>query len=173
MHKNTKETRRYDVRSEQGRWLGTFLITHDGLVACNTYYGSYSYWWTSTGYDDIRRFLLKIGTDYLLGKFSPREVYDGEATEKNIRETICRCRREGALTKDEAREEWGRMMSVDIQSEFGFMEWCRDSEIGDAWELAVHRTAPQARAFADVVWPRFCLMLREEIAKEQDTKESC
>jgi hypothetical protein len=168
MNKKIPETRRYDLRTEgeRSRWLGTFLVTHDGLVACNTDYGSYSYWWTSTGCDDIREFLVKIDTDYLLGKFSPRREYNGDATEKNVRSTILRMRRERSLTKDEARKEFDRLSEHEFDSETGFAFWYKDNDLGDAWEFAVYRANPEATAFAENVWPEFVRRLREEMAAE-------
>lgn len=167
MNKSRPETRRYDVRTEDGRrWLGTFLITHDGLVACNTDYGSYSYWWMSTGCDDIRAFLVKIDTGYLLGKFSPHDEYDGDATEKNVRRTILRMRREGSLTKEEARKEFDRLSEHELDSETGFAFWYRDTDLGDAWEFAVYGPKPEAVAFTENVWPAFVRRLREEMANE-------
>lgn len=168
MNRNTPETRRYDVRTEDRRWLGTFLVTHDGLVACNTDYGSYSYWWTSTGCDDIRTFLVRIGTGYLLNKFSPKDEHDPEGTEMSIRRTICELRRRRELTVGEAAREWDLVGACDLTSEYGFYDWVRDTKLGDSWELGRRRTCPQATAFAERVWPAFVRMLREEMAAEKD-----
>lgn len=172
MNRSRPETRRYDIRTEgDRRWLGTFLVTHDGLVACNTDYGSYSYWWTSTGCDDIRAFLVKINTGYLLRKFSPREEYDGEDTEKAIKEFVIRARRDGVLSCEEARAEWD--LICDLDRETGFAFWLRDTKLGtkhgfgDLWELACHRTNPEAAAFAEHVWPAFVKRLREEMEAER------
>ncbi len=165
----SKRVRRYDFRTTDGReWLGTFLVTDDGLVCCATDYGSYSHWWTSTGYDDIRKFLLKIDTCYLLGKFASKEEYDGDATERAIRKWICQARRDRELTKEEAREHWDTLNDNSVDNEFGFGCWLRETDIGDAWEMAVHRTSPQASAFAERVWPRFCQALRDEMAAEMN-----
>lgn len=161
--------RRYDVRCEEGRWLGTFLVTHDGLVCCNTDYGDYSYWWHAFG-DDIIEFLLQINTGYLLGKVSPRDEYDGEETEKEIKRLIIQARRDGSLSQEDAREEWDLL--GDLERSEGFALWLRDTKLdsehgfGDLWELACHRVNRQAAMFAEKVWPRFCQMLRDEIQKE-------
>lgn len=171
MNKNTPETRRYDVRTEDDRrWLGTFLVTHDGLVACNTDYGSYSYWWTSTGCEDIREFLVEIDTGYLIGKFSPEREYSGDATKKNVCSTILRMRREGSLTKDEARKEFDRLVDHDLDSETGFAFWYRDTDLVDAWEIPVYRANPRVVAFSERVWPAFVKRLREEMAAESATR---
>lgn len=171
MHKSTKETRRYDVRSEEGRWLGTFIVTHDGLVCCNTDYGSYSYWWHAFG-DDIIAFLLQINTGYLLSKVSPRDEYDGDETEKAIKRLIIQARRDGDLSREDAREEWDLIGDTDLERSEGFALWLRDTRLdskhgfSDLWELARRGVNRQAAMFAERVWPRFCQMLRDEIQKE-------
>lgn len=169
----SRRVRRYDISGDEherfGRqWLGTFLVTDDGLVACNTDYGNYSYWWTSTGCADIREFLLKINTGYLLGKFAPKQEYDGATTEKEIKAYICSERRVRGLTKEEAAEEWERVRGS-VDTEVDFADWLHVTKLGDAWEFAQYRTNPQATAFAERVWPRFCDALRKEMSAEKNT----
>jgi len=178
MNKIIPEIRRYDVRmpvdewhAEKGKWLGTFLITHDGMVAINSDYGTYGYWWSSTGRDDIREFLIQINSGYLLSKIAPEREYYGDETEKSIREYILKRRREQEYTKEQAREEWDRLEDYDLSESFGFQNWTQATEIGDAWEFGHYDSPRQAVAFTERVWPVFCDMMRAEIRAEQEERD--
>ena len=94
----SRTLRRYDVRSEKGAWLGTFVIADDGYFSAVTDFGTYGYWWSSAG-ECFRSFLAR-------------------------------------------------------------------TEI-DAYELACRSYPNEARNFATQVWPRFVMMLREELAAER------
>jgi hypothetical protein len=171
-----KSVGRYDVKDERGRWLGTFLITADGLLTCRTDFGSYSYWWTSTGREDFREFLTEIDADYLLRKVAPVREYDAEATERAIREHIASARKDEEID-DATMTAW--IESVDnapygLSDVEGFAAWVHEHgklepRIDGAHELAVHRHPRDAAAFAERVWPPFVRMLREEIEAERAT----
>lgn len=176
VNKSIPETRRYDVRApndgsftRKGAWLGTFLITHDGMVAVNSDYGTYGYWWNSTGRDDIREFLIKIDTDYLLGKIAPKQEYDPQETEKSVKRKIIELRRANRIDKEQARTERDLVSDSDFSCELGFYDWMKETKIGDAYELACYRTDRQAVAFAERVWPVFCDMLRAEMKREKES----
>lgn len=161
----SRTLRRYDVRSEKGAWLGTFVIADDGYFSAVTDFGTYGYWWSSAG-ECFRSFLARIDDGYLLGKVS-REEYDGAATLKEVKARIRELRRSGSLTKEQARYEWSLIEDRDeLSSEVAFGMWYNDTEI-DAYELACRSYPNEARNFATQVWPRFVMMLREELAAER------
>ena len=173
MDKQQPENRRYDIRAEsdgpyhrKGKWLGTFVITHDGILFVFSDYGSYSYWWGSTGASDFRSFLLELDNGYLLGKISPGSEYDPIETKKSVQQAIVRLRREMSLDAEQARVEWDLAEGADFGSELGFADWGRDTSLEDWYEYSNRRTSPQAVAFAERVWPVFCAVLRAEMTAE-------
>jgi hypothetical protein len=179
MDKTRSELRRYDIRAiadgngvRVGKWLGTFVVTHDGLLFVRSDYGSYSYWWGSTGTDDFREFLLELDDAYLLGKISPGDEYDPEETEKSIKQAIIRLRRDMTLNAKDARTEWEHMDRSDFSSEVGFSDWGRGTKLSDWYEYANRQTSPRATLFASRVWPLFCAALRAEMAAEQTDRTS-
>lgn len=173
MDKKTPKMQRYDIRADKdgpfarkGKWLGSFVITHDGILFVFSDYGSYSYWWGSTGIDDFRSFLLDVDDGYLLDKISPGEEYDPTETAKSIKQAIIRRRREMSLNAADARTEWDLACSADFGSELGFADWGRDTNFADWYEYASRRKSPQAVAFTERVWPLFCAALRAEMSAE-------
>lgn len=173
MNKRTIETRRYDVRNDVGKWLGTFVVARDGMLSIRSEYGNYSYWWHSIGNDDFRAFLLGCDDDYLLRKLSPEEEYDGEATEKNVRMWIGNAFQSATISESDALGFEADAICADFTTEFGMYRWLFDTKMPNAHELVIRRTSPQAVLFCKRVWPRFCTELREELAKEAELQKKC
>jgi hypothetical protein len=159
--------RRYDVRGERGQWLATVFLGADGVFSTVSDYGNYGYWWSAIGGDgDIRRFLLRSEEDpgYFRIKLDASTEYDGEATEGEVRKAMLQWRREGTLTKEQARQEW----EIADYARADFRDW------HDATDMDVYpddfyrdRPNPQAVAFVEKVMPRLCEMLRAELAAEK------
>jgi hypothetical protein len=162
--------RRYDLPTIDGlEGWGTIVLGADGFFAAVTDYGNYAYRWCHTGEPDFRRFVLKIGGDYLLGKISRDDEYDGEATAKGIRSLILERRRENLWGKEQAREEWDLVESCDVEhgGDFGFHAWYLETKIGDASEMRCDRYPNDASAFAEKTMPRLRELIRAEIAAEK------
>ena len=63
------------VESGDG-WFVAFVDSETGVFAVQSDYGDWGYRWGATGTDDLRKFLLKVGPDYLANKFlSARQLY--------------------------------------------------------------------------------------------------
>lgn len=158
---------RYVLRSEsRNGWnegWAIFLLDSKGFFAVCSDYGDYVYHWGSIGPTDFRVFLCGLDRSYLIGKIAPKKEYDAEATKDFVKETIISHRRDGTFTKEEAREEWDLMQECDFDD---FNDWLRQTQISDAWEMAIYRHSRQALAFYDRVWPRFIALLKEDLASE-------
>jgi hypothetical protein len=130
-------------------------------------WGNYGYWWTSTGYDDFREFLLNPGDDYLVGKFGMDRgrVLHLDRSIKRIKRTICSSRRTGGLTKDEASAEWELVARV--HTEHDLHDWYNDTQLGDAFELPVYDYSDQIVMFVRKVIPRLRALMRAELAAER------
>lgn len=162
------EHKRYVVSGERGQWLATVFLGAEGVFSTVSDYGNYGYWWTGIGGDgDIRRFLCGCDAHYLTGKLAPRWDPDPDASEIEVKRCIIRLRRDGKLTAEEAREEWGLLFHVRGGDEGG---WWANTNLGEhafPSELWHYRRPPQAVAFVEKAMPRLCEMLRAELAAEK------
>lgn len=167
------------------RWEGWAIIIlgSDGYFSAVSDFGNYAYRWTAHGCRDFREFILGIGVDYLVSKISPGTEYSGECTHQRIVEEIIRRRREGSaygnarrprglFGKSEAREEYELLRDSDVQggSILEFAEWMKETRLndqGEAYELAVYRSDPQAVAFCEKVIPRLQELIRREIRSQE------
>jgi hypothetical protein len=161
--------KRYELPSIDGlEGWATIVLGADGFFAAVTDYGNYAYRWCHTGDDDFRNFVVSISGDYLLGKVSRDDVYDGETTARDIKRRIRRQRREGWITKDEARTEWELVESCDVENggEHAFGCWYEETNMCDASKMRSDRYPNDATAFAEKTLPRLKAMLRAELAAE-------
>jgi hypothetical protein len=160
------------------------IITDGGYFSTVSDYGNYAFAWRSFG-ECFRTFLLgaEKDADYFTKKLQPGgdgpgDVYDGEATERHIRKLILEYRRERHWSRERAREEWDLLERFNLEWEGDFGEWYRETQISDAYEMAMHRRNPQTKAFVErLLAKRLCPIFRAELeaervsAKATETKE--
>jgi hypothetical protein len=159
--------RKYDLRTASGEWLGRVVIVDDGYFSAITQYGNYAYGWPNHGERDFRTFLCSLEPDYLCGKLSRADEYDGRATARAVKSKIVGLRRDGYLTKMEARAEWTRLdVHGDLYSREDFGAWLRETPIEDAHAYAVVRYPLNVTAFAERLWPVLREALRAEMSAE-------
>lgn len=78
----------------------------DGFFSAVTDWGDYSYIWSSPG-ENFKRFLTRLDSGYLLGKFrGGGDYFDQEYVVKGLKREICRARKDSVIDKDEAREAY-------------------------------------------------------------------
>lgn len=161
-------TWRYQVPNEKHQGWAILFLDSIGCFAALSDYGDYAYRWPQAGWGpgDFRRFLLSCDRSYLFGKLAPRDEYDGQETLKLIRERIVEKRREGGLTKEQARAEMDLLEEHDLDSEDGFSRWMDDTILGDAWEMACQSPPAQAVAFMDRCLPRLRALIEAELKEE-------
>ena len=161
---------RYSLQSEHHEGWAVFLLDSYGMLAVASDYGNYVHHWPRGGWGtgDFRVFLLGIDPSYLIGKLGHgRTVLDPAGTERRIRDTVLRARREQYLTKDRAQSEWDRVGASDFADVVSFHDWYLNTSLEDAYELAVYQPEPQLVAFTQRVWPRFLAALREDLGQQQ------
>ena len=167
----SKLLRRYRVSDDKGYYVGTFVIADDGYFSTVSEWGNYAYYWSHAG-ACFRSALANFDGDYVLNKIARRDVYDGEATGADVRRHILEYRRDGHMTKEEAREEWDLFIEHErLESRECFAWWYRDTKIGDASEFASHDYPSQAKWFSVKAWPHFVKALRAELAAEKGEPE--
>jgi hypothetical protein len=155
-------------------WSIIFLDS-TGCVAVCSDYGDWCYRWQTRycGHDDFRQFLAHADSGYVAhklgcGRREELQVYDGEATRKHIQRYICERRREGGLSKEEARHEWALAGSdLEDNGQVGFHEWYLQTEIGDAYEFAVYRMSHGLHHWMTVSFRRLQGILRAQLAAER------
>lgn len=156
---------RYIVKPGPWGW-GIFLLDSTGMFAVVSDYGNYAFKWTDWGKRDFRLFLIGLDKSYLCGKLAmdrSRE-YQGQRTLENIRDQIIQLRRDGSLTKEQARKEWELAKMVDSHYAEDFAEWLRETKLGsDSYELSVYDTPAQIRLFYDRVFTRLVEVIKEDL----------
>lgn len=172
---------RYVLRSKRG-WA-VILMDSTGIFSAVSGWGNFGHWWSHHGHDDFRKFFL--GKDfaqypsYCAGKFRPATVYEEEKTFQGIRRRILEWRREGSLSKEEARKEWDHFVEVtcgqyfmkwkDVTSisEEDFRTWYDGTSLSDAAECAYYGDDPQAVGFVQTILPLLAEAIQAELAAEQ------
>lgn len=150
----------YYVKADHSTW-GYFTVLMRGLSAF-TDYGCFGFTFYP-GEQTAKEFLAHLtDNDYLLRKIAHRNVLDVDATERAVRKDILHQRRDGYISKDRARELWN-----DLPADKDIMEWVmeqREFSENDGYELAVYDFPPEAKLFAERLFPLFREELRREVA---------
>lgn len=68
------ETWSYELKTENGAWLGEVVLTSNGLFCAVTDWGNFSYGWR-LGSETIKEFVLRIAPDYLAVKMATGMAY--------------------------------------------------------------------------------------------------
>jgi hypothetical protein len=146
------------------------VLTSTGMFAATSDYGNYAYAWRSTGCIDFREFVARLADDpdYFMRKVGHEDrVFDEESTVRLIKETICSQRRDGSITRAEAREEWNRLRVFSQgRDEFDFAEWHQSTELSDAGEYFCKKFQSSLVAFAEKILPKLADAIRKEIDAE-------
>ncbi|QRK06029.1 hypothetical protein JQX13_38780 [Archangium violaceum] len=172
---------RYVLRSKHG-WA-VILMDSTGVFSAVSDWGNFGHWWSHHGHKDFREFFL--GKDfarwpsYCAGKFRPEQVYDEEKTFQGIRRRILEWRRDGSLSKEEARREWDHFVEVACGQHFmewkdvnsiskeDFHEWYDGTGMPDASECAYYGDDPQAVGFVQNILPLLAQAIEAELAAER------
>lgn len=150
-----------------GAWCKVRLQEDPGSVVILSDYGNWSnFWQPAHRSQKLPEFLAGLDADYAGGKFlgAGLDVYDEDRTRKTIAENILQSRREGDLSKDEARTHWNEIDLLDA----GFDAWCQETTLPDAWEWGYGTIMePDWRNFWDRLWVPFVVPALRELSKEQ------
>jgi hypothetical protein len=104
---------------------------------------------------------------YIMGKFAGPELMepDIEATANRFREEILRDRRQGRLTKDQAREDWDTIGAYEGQSLECFINAVADTHSfdGNCYEYIAQRVKPAHVHFWEAIFVPFGQHLEQEL----------
>ena len=152
---------RYAVRSDFAAWA-IVMVSSAGELAVISDFGNYAYAWRSFG-GCFREFLCELNSVYLCGKLrNGRTEYDKGKTRQLIREHILTDRRDGSMSREEARCEWE--LSDDVSD---FRAWYEETSMPDASEFYVDVTPQQLTAFAERLWPKVVELIRADLTAER------
>ena len=141
-----------------------FMIDeHTGLVAAETEYGTYSYYWPPAyRSDDIFTFLARLDFDYFMNKAAkqPYRVLDFDRTLAELRRDLLQDRRDHNVDKASARDRWEALASIEAEyplNEDGFYHhWHGNGALTD-WLYGadiplLSKDHGSARYFWEVIW---------------------
>jgi hypothetical protein len=148
-----------------------------GEILINSSFGSWANYWGACGCP-FKEFLQKISFDYAFTKFmgNDLEVFDEDRTIEEIKRKLIEVRREKRVGKEEVRDLWEEIESIDTYSEEAFGNSCRDiaSNFGprhplrdyfnEPWDLKRTKPDVQATGFWRDIWPHFIAELKKETA---------
>jgi len=184
------DLRKYVIRNIEGHGWGWAIIvidTSNGFFSTVSDWGNYGYIWSAPGSRGFWQFLLEIDEHYLHGKLmsgrTDRLVYDEGLARRAVwfelldwmRRKRKELRRLGRFQEEERRrlersieeekEHWER---ADFSSSESFYAWSTESRLNFFELRDYHVPNRQCMAFCRRAWPRFCEMLRAELAAEAE-----
>lgn len=99
--------------SGTGEWADAFVREwpRGGSISIQSSFGDFAYTWTSIGSDTFRTFLRSLNFEYFMGKACPKDFreFDLDLTVQGIRENLLKARRQGDLSKEDARTCWSEI----------------------------------------------------------------
>lgn len=168
---------RYYLPSIKGEGWAVVLIGSDGMFTALSDYGNYGYWWSHHGCKDVREFFLRAtkDPDYFVRKLTHghQDIYDGDATVKDIKKYILEVRRDRSWTAEKARAEWELLDNYEIaDSSEGFSRWYDNTRIDEAYEYRHTKPQPQAVAFVEKVMRRLEEVIRLDLGYPEEEKKT-
>lgn len=137
---------------------------------CVSSYGVFGHYWSHMG-EPFAQFIQDIEPDYLLGKIARRET-DAQKTIAAVRRQIIENRKDGSVTKDDAREAMEALREIEDEGWDG--GWTTKAlwdshEISkalhsDYMELTRQEWANDAKQFVKKLWPAFVKAVGERAA---------
>lgn len=153
-------------------WAKIMIDENAWMFSCISDCGNFSYRWPSESHITFKKFLTQIDTGYLLRKIEPFPTkFNQEATFKNLVRALIEQRREGNITKEQAREDMNVIKEFEFDgSEDLLMErllYHTKTFSGDyEWtaNLMVKEHTPGAITFVKDIFPLLQEVLKIEVA---------
>ena len=162
---------KYDIRWNRGEWAIFTIDNSCGGMTCHSSYGDWNYSWPRHGRESFKHFILELEKDwqYLLRKVA-KPVFDFDESVKRWKRNFLEMRRDGSCTKEEARNAYDVVKSLEIE-DAGYCAAILNESYAiheadpDFWELldGVKVFSNSDIAFAKEIWPMLCKVLREEL----------
>lgn len=162
---------RYIIRgagNRRGEWAFIYLDEEKGTFSAISSFGNYAHIWSHRGGETLKEFLRDLEFDYFMGKTRglERERFDFKATIKGMETFVKDQRRQGALSKEEARDAWDDIEALEYGDSVDlFVADVYDSDAictayGHDFEgVIVNSPDPQCVGFWEAIWPEFLKQL--------------
>jgi len=127
-------------------------------VSVRSSYGNFGHFWNHIGSDKWYDFLNQVDLHYAMKKMSDRSIYefDAEETLRDLRKKTCAYRRDGTITREEARSIWDDLtfyLDENAGPElFCSHLRCHDVFVDDTSGNLVYCLRPSIQGFWDRVW---------------------
>ncbi|ASK91834.1 MULTISPECIES: hypothetical protein [Xanthomonas] len=138
------------------------------VLVCHTTFGTVGHTWNSMG-GPASWFLGKIGRDYAIGKLwgAQSQIFCGEKAVADIRRLIIDDRRQGEVSRDEARDRYDVLRDgIDSESHLGMLvereDWLYESLLYGGHQIGKVDN-PQALGFWQNLWPAFIAELTTQV----------
>lgn len=177
---------RYDVRAK-GEYA-TICIREwkneqyfGGEILIHSSFGSWGNSWSACS-NSFRRFLIGVDFDYIFGKFMGHDLrqFDGDASMKNLKQKMCKARRDRDIEQEESREVWDEIdaeaeslkRSLDswVQTLMGIARLRSQAMrelLDEPWYMSADKPDQSAVCFWRDLWPEFVGALREEMSTKE------
>lgn len=172
---------KYTLRFNKGWDYAIFTIDAAGILQCHSSFGDYAYHWSAFG-ENFKEFLCRIEPAYLIDKIADKTYLDFEDYQEKAKATTIEERRDGELTKEEARELWD-FITNDLDDYSGSYDLvCNEiyhnnildklygGEVFYSNFMPVKDYTPNAKAFAYDIFPKFVEILKHELEEQMKTK---
>lgn len=156
-----------------------------GEIMINSSFGSWGNIWGACGCP-FKEFLIGSDFSYLFGKFmgAKLEVYDGDATFRELLKRVINNRRDNSFDADSARRIWDALTEREdeisrslesmvhaVHDAIGDIGSCADRKriseaFAEPWEAACDRPDIQAVGFWKTIWPQFRDALAFELKQQ-------
>lgn len=169
--KSTSEKYRLRFDSFECMWAD-IIIDDDGSFNVQSDNGNFCHSWPRHGRKSFKHFLIEISRDpdYLLRKVSRKTELNEEKTLKNWFSSLAERRREGEISKEDAREIWDELTG--LLSDFSDPTYIETSayqgplsRFKEPWDsFSIVKEYPSgARHFAEKIMPQFAEILLSEV----------
>ena len=151
-----------------------------GYICIQSSFGSYANTWNAIGEEPFRKFLCGLkDMGYFFGKCMGNDYleFDCEATVKEIKREIVKCRRAGEVGKEVSREIWDSLCELNANicsemladmGEYDFDHMVDRLYCGDRSAIPfITRPKCDCRNFWEQIWPCACEVWRKELAEEK------
>lgn len=153
-------------------WAHIFIDEKTGTFAAVSSFGNFSHIWTHRGGETLKEFLLDLDYGYFMGKtaHSKGRQFSHKKTIQGVKETILERRREGRISKADARDAWNDLELIDTigSVDHFFHELTESRDLmnaldGDCYDISCDEDDPQCRGFWDKIWPEFKAMITPKV----------
>lgn len=160
----------YSIQNEY-EWGRVIIDPTRNMIFCYTGVGRYCYSWSHPG-KSFLEFLTNLNFGYFMDKclIHNSMEFKVEETIKSMKRHILEYRRDGAYTKEQAREMRDNLEeAVDESSETAFFYIIRDGAFSehccDWWEFGVKDYSQDCYEFWRVIWTPLMAYIKTELKK--------